>query len=781
VSLRQRFKNISIKHKLVIIIMLTSTLVLALASSAFLINDLITFRNSMVHDLKTLARIIGSNSAAALVFNDTTAAEETLSELQSKPHIVAASIYTKNGNMLARYARPNASFKPIVPGGEEVVFKNGQVFVMQTILLNREIVGNVAIQYDLDEMYSRVLHYGGIATMIMLLASLVAFVLSSRLQRLISDPILKLADTAHTISREKRYSLRAKKHGQDEIGTLIDGFNEMLDQIQERDAKLEQQRDDLEVQVAQRTSELRTANEELRAEMDERIETEKALASEKERLAVTLRSIVDGVIATDLQGNIVLINKSAEEMAGWVQEEALGKHLDDVFIIVDPHTHEPSRNTVREILKSGDVVAYIDHVVLTSTGALRIIAHNGAPIRDKNGTIIGVIIAFRDITEKQKMEEELLRARRLDSIGILAGGIAHDFNNLLTAILGNVSLAKLYVDRNEKAFGRLVDAEKASLRAKDLTQQLLTFSKGGAPVKRTASITDLLVDSASFGLSGSNVKCEFDLPEGLWPVDVDEGQMSQVINNLIINADHAMPAGGVITVRAENIVVGTDNALFLTAGKYVKISVQDQGIGIAEANLQRIFDPYFTTKTKGSGLGLATCYSIIKRHDGLIIVESELGKGTIFHMYLPASEKQPTGSKGAEKREQTSSGRGRILIMDDEESVREILSNMLQHLGYAVECAGDGSEAIASYRKSLLAGNAFGAVIMDLTIPGGMGGKETMQRLKELDPQVRGIVSSGYSNDPVMANFRAHGFSGVVTKPYLVEELSQTLENVVRN
>lgn len=759
--------------------MLTSILVLALASSAFLINDLLTFRNSMVHDLKTLARIVGANSAAALVFNDSNAAVETLSELRSKPHIVAAHIYTKNGNMLARYARPNASFLPIVPGGQEVVFENGQVFVMQAIVINRELLGNVSIQYDLDEMYSRVAHYGGIATIIMLVASLVALALSSRLQRLISDPIQNLADIARSISRDKQYSLRAKKHGQDEIGALIDGFNEMLEQIQERDAKLEMRREELEAQVVQRTSELRAANAELRAEMEERIKTERALASEKERLAVTLRSIVDGVIATDLQGNIVLINKSAEDMAGWVQEEALGKQLDDVFVIIDPQTHEPSRNTVREILRTGDVMAYIDHVIITSTGTVRVIAHNGAPIRDKNGAIIGVIIAFRDITEKQKMEEELLRARRLDSIGILAGGIAHDFNNLLTAILGNVSLAKLYVKREEKAYGRLLDAEKASLRAKDLTQQLLTFSKGGAPLKRTASITELLVDSVSFGLSGSNVKCDFILPEGLWPVDIDEGQMSQVVNNLVINADHAMPAGGLITVRAENITLAGDNSLFLSAGNYVKIAIQDQGTGIAEANLQRIFDPYFTTKSKGSGLGLATCYSIIKRHDGLITVESELNKGTTFYIYLPASDKQVSRHKRLDKRVKSVDGKGRILIMDDEESVREILANMLRHLGYETECVGDGSEAVACYRKSLQSGSAFGAVIMDLTIPGGMGGKKAIQKLRELDPKVKGIVSSGYSNDPVMADFKSYGFSGVVTKPYLVEELSAALQDVV--
>jgi signal transduction histidine kinase len=424
-------------------------------------------------------------------------------------------------------------------------------------------------------------------------------------------------------------------------------------------------------------------------------------------------------------------------------------------------------------------VASIDHVVLTSTGTERIIAHNGAPIRDKNGTIIGVIIAFRDITEKQKMEEELLRARRLDSIGILAGGIAHDFNNLLTAILGNVSLAKLYVDREGKVFGRLVDAEKASLRAKDLTRQLLTFSKGGAPLKRTASITELLIDSASFALSGSNVKSEFYLPEGLWPVEADEGQMSQVVNNLVINADHAMPKGGLITVWAENTVIGAENPLLLKAGNYVKISIKDQGLGIAEENLPKIFDPYFTTKPKGSGLGLTTCYSIIKKHDGLITVASELGTGTTFYIYLPASDKQIAGNKSM-RQGTPAVGKGRLLIMDDEESVRDILSKMLQHLGYDTECVGDGSEAIDLYKKAVESGNAFGAVIMDLTIPGGMGGKQTIQKLREIDPKVRAIVSSGYSNDPVMADFRSYGFSGVVTKPYLVEELGRVLQEVIR-
>lgn len=646
---KQAFRDISIKRKLISITMLTSVAVLLLASAAFLVNDLVTFRNSMVYDLETLAQIIGTNSSAALVFNDPKAAEDTLAALSAKPRVVSAYIHTSDGRILAEYVRKGEKQggSPPMFKGRRVVFENDHLFVSQPVMLDKEVIGSVSLRYDLEEMYTRIRSYVGIALFIMLFASAVAFFLSSRLQRVISIPLLGLAETARTISRDKRYSLRAEKRGNDEIGDLIDDFNEMLTQIQERDARLERHREYLEEQVAQRTAELRKANEELRAEMEHRSRT----------------------------------------------------------------------------------------------------------------------------------EEELLKSRRLESIGILAGGIAHDFNNLLTAILGNISLAKVFVDRGEKVFTRLDEAEKASLRAKDLTQQLLTFSKGGAPIKRTASITELLIDSASFALSGSNVKCEFSLPDDLRPAEIDEGQISQVINNVIINADHAMTEGGLIRVQAQNVSIRPGDPLPLKEGDYVKIAITDQGTGISEEHLPKIFDPYFTTKPKGNGLGLTTSYSIVKRHEGLITVESTLGKGTTFYIYLPASERKINAEKGST--EGPVRGSGRVLVMDDEEIIREVAGKMLTHLGYDVDYAVDGAEAVDLFINARTEGRPFDTVLIDLTIPGGMGGKEAIQKLHEADPMVRAIVSSGYSHGPIMSEYRKFGFCGVVAKPYRIEELSRAVHEAI--
>jgi two-component system cell cycle sensor histidine kinase/response regulator CckA len=388
-------------------------------------------------------------------------------------------------------------------------------------------------------------------------------------------------------------------------------------------------------------------------------------------------------------------------------------------------------------------------------------------------------VLYQDITGRKLMEEEEQKLERLESVGILAGGIAHDFNNILTGILGNVTLAKRHVETKSRAAERLLEAEKACLRAKDLTQQLLTFSKGGAPVKKIASIAELLEETAAFALRGSKVKCEFSLPDDLWVVEVDQGQMSQVITNIVINADEAMPGGGIINIGARNTVIKRKEALPLPKGDYVEIAVKDYGDGIPKEHLGRIFDPYFTTKRKGSGLGLATAYSVVSNHHGYITVESELGVGTTFHIYLPASGKPALEKKEAAKAVPVH-GKGRILVMDDEEIIRKMLSKMLSLAGYGVEVTGDGAEAVELYQKARESGRAFDAVILDLTVPGGMGGKEAMKKLLEIDPEVKAIVSSGYATDPIMADFYKYGFSAVVAKPYSVGELERALHRMLR-
>ena len=497
-----------------------------------------------------------------------------------------------------------------------------------------------------------------------------------------------------------------------------------------------------------------------------------ALEGEKERLVVTLRSIGDGVIAVDTAGRVVLLNRVAEQLCGWSQAEAAGRPLTEVFPIINERTRAPLVNPVEEVLLTGRIVELANHTVLISrNGTERVIADSAAPIRDSAGTIIGVVLVFRDMTQKKEIEEELFRARKLESLGVLAGGIAHDFNNLLTGIMGSISLARMVIADDHEAYPFLDRAQRASERARDLTQQLLTFSRGGAPVKKVTSLAQLLVDSASFALRGSNVRCRFDISEGLWPVEVDPGQMSQVINNLAINADQSMPDGGEVIIRAENVPAGERQ------GRCVRIEIEDSGIGIPDKYLSRIFDPYFTTKQHGSGLGLATVYSIIRNHDGDIRVSSQPGQGTVFTIELSASEAPlPPAELPAGVRLR---GAGRVLVMDDDDLIREMAEVALRLLGYEAMLCGEGEEALRLYREAKLAGTPFAAVIMDLTIPGGMGGKETVARLLELDPAARVIVSSGYSNDPIVAHFADYGFCGTVNKPYSIEQLGQTLREAI--
>ncbi|MGD2250315.1 MAG: PAS domain S-box protein [Candidatus Methanofastidiosia archaeon] len=537
--------------------------------------------------------------------------------------------------------------------------------------------------------------------------------------------------------------------------------------------ELQKYRFHLEELVEKRTAELNKMNKKLQQEIKERKQIELSLAAEKERLSVTLRSIGDGVITTDTKGSIVLMNKVAEQLTGYTQEEAVKKPLNTVFHIISEKTRIQCNNPVERVLNEGKVVGLAnDTVLISQDGTERVIADSGAPIRDKDSKIIGVVLVFRDVTEKQRMEQELLRAQKLESVSVLAGGIAHDFNNILTAILTNANLARMQAEDN-KILGKLTKIEKASLQAKELTQQLLTFSKGGAPVKETTLITELIKESASFALRGSNVRCHFYFPDNVWTVHVDQGQISQVINNIIINADQAMPEGGIIRVKAENVTA--KKGIPVRPGQYVKISITDQGMGISEQYLQKIFDPYFTTKQKGSGLGLSTSYSIIKKHDGHITAESHVGKGTTFYVWLPASQEE---KKRTEKTSKAVKGEGKVLLMDDEDSVREAASEILQYLGYTVVGAKTGEEAITLYKKALQK-KPFDAVVMDLTIPGGMGGKEAVEELLKIDKNLKAIVASGYSTDPVMAQYKEHGFRGVVIKPYSIEDLSTVLHTVI--
>ena len=513
-------------------------------------------------------------------------------------------------------------------------------------------------------------------------------------------------------------------------------------------------------------------------DITERKHIEDALANEKERLAVTLRSIGDAVISTDKAGCIALMNPIAEALTGWPEAIAVGQPLTEVFNIVDETTRQPCKNPVEAVLEKGTVVGLANSTVLISRdGNEYAIADSGAPILDADGQIIGVVLVFRDITEAQHIENELMKIEKLEALGVLAGGIAHDFNNFLTGIVGNISLARLTVSPGEKVAAHLESMEAAAMRAQELTQQLLTFSKGGEPVRRPLRLDDLVQESARFVLRGSSVRCQINFDNGPLMAEADEGQIAQVINNLVLNAVQAMPGGGVIRLSGEMLDLAQGNVFSLEAGTYVHLTIKDQGIGIQSEHLKKVFDPYFSTKQKGSGLGLAVVYSVIEKHRGRITVQSRLGRGTTFDIYLPGLLQ--TESPSLASNQLVASGSGRILVMDDEAYIRSLSVEMLEMIGYTAKAAKDGGEAIALYCKAHDSGEPFDAVILDLTVPGGMGGKETLEKLRQFDPKVKAIVSSGYSNDPVLSDYARCGFQQAVAKPYRIQQLSSALHAIL--
>ncbi|MCX7847383.1 MAG: ATP-binding protein [bacterium] len=411
-------------------------------------------------------------------------------------------------------------------------------------------------------------------------------------------------------------------------------------------------------------------------------------------------------------------------------------------------------------------------------GSERPIVWRRTTIRDQQSVVIGSVVVFHDVSMRRRAEHELLQAEKLRSIGILAGGIAHDFNNLLTVILGNISLARMQAEGDESLRTRLGEAEQAILEAMGLTKQLLTFSKGGAPVRKPLDVKAVVKTAVQFVCRGTAVRSKFVIGDEIWPVIGDSGQLSQVIHNLVINAIQAMNGKGEVEVGMENVLVDSVLTKALRPGRYVRIWVKDGGVGIPREHMTRIFDPYFSTKAQGSGLGLTVTYSIIKSHHGHIEVESELGKGSTFSIYLPAAEELPEVAREAGE---VVKGVGRILLVDDEEEILATTGAMLRELGYEVETARDGQMAVRAYCEAKEKGIGYDVVILDLTVPGGTGGRETLEVLRRYDADVVAIASSGYSNDPVMAQYRSYGFTGVLMKPYTMHELSVAVREAIRS
>jgi len=501
---------------------------------------------------------------------------------------------------------------------------------------------------------------------------------------------------------------------------------------------------------------------------------EAEIISEREKLYVTLENIGDGVITINNKKNIILLNKVAEDLTGWDNNQVIGKNVELILAPIKDTEKKMIINHINESIKKGLKINSYKNI--TFKDKEKILNYRIAPILNKQKEINGAVIVLKDITEKNTLEKELLRSQKHESIGILAGGIAHDFNNILISILGNLELVKLQTAKSEPSYELITSALNAATHARELTKQLLSFSKDNSPNKKVVSIKDLLKNISSFSLHGTNIISEYNIPKDLWNVEVDQDQITQVISNIIINASQSMLNGGKIYINAENVIIDENENPYKNPGKYIKISIKDEGCGIKKEYLDKIFDPYFTTKEKGSGLGLTTSYSIIKKHEGYIDVLSTTGQGSVFYIFIPAIIKEINLSNKPEK--DIKYGSGRILIVDDDAFVLKTIEKMLDFLQFTYVCTRSGEEGIKIYKEALKNKKPFNIIILDLTIPGGIGGKEIIEKLKKINPNIKAIVSSGYSNDPVMANYKNYGFCDVLSKPYTVEELSAVLNRI---
>jgi PAS domain S-box-containing protein len=510
-------------------------------------------------------------------------------------------------------------------------------------------------------------------------------------------------------------------------------------------------------------------------DITERKKAEEKLRRSEEFIRGILDTVDEGFIVVNRDYRIQTANKAYCKQTGGCDKEIIGSHCYEVsHKIKRPCFEEGEECAVRQVFETGKPQT-VFHKHPDKDGHILFLETKAYPIKDDIGNVISVIETINNITERHLLDEERLKTQKLESIGTLAGGLANDFNNLLQGVFGYISMAKLRIASPKDSLMLLSQAEKALTMSVDLTKQLLTFSKGGKPVKKLIRLEPVIKNSVKFALSGSHTDYRVDVAEDLWPVEVDEVQLAQVIQNVVINANEAMAGRGTVNVSAKNMDIPPKaNLLLPKGGRFVLIDIQDSGKGISGQNLEKIFDPYFTTKDKGSGLGLATSYTIIKNHGGIIGVSSELNRGTTFTIFLPASTDAGVEAKAVPAA--IAGGRkGKVLLMDDEEMIRSIAKEMIKALGHEVETAEEGNAAIEMFRHAREAGSPFDVVVLDLKVKGGMDGEATIQKILEIDPDVKAVVSSGYEDSPIISNYRAYGFSAFLNKPYKIDALKDCL------
>ncbi len=672
-----------------------------------------------------------------------------------------AVVYAKvlvDGEIVASQARPGQEGKDITS------FRDRSSFLVSSAEIRRNgyLVGRLQVVMSRDAIYRELLSTT-FSIIGLLFALIVAILFTSMviLRYYIFRPLAILEKSAKRIAAGN-LDTPIDFDANDEIGSLALALGVMT-------RRLKESFDDLEQKVRERTADLSRAK--ITAE-----ETRDHLSVVGAELQALLDNSPVGIVFVDNHGVILRINQEMEKITGYRPAELVGKTARQFYATGE--AYEAIIEKVRPVLKS---IGYCERQsALQRKDGGEIICQLRGRLVPAEGGLRGVVWSVEAISGRIRMESELLKTKKQESINVLAGGIAHDFNNILFAVIGNISLAERLAEAGSPVQEHLRAAQKAAVRAKELTEKLLTFASGAELVKATASLPDLVRDAAGFVLSGSNVKCRFEVPDDLWTVSMDKQQITQVIETLVRNGAQAMPGGGTITVGFANSELVDGQVAGLNPGKYVKVSLIERGRGITDQNLDKVFDPYVSTKerdsSQGAGLGLAIVHSIISKHEGKITVDSHPGQGTTFTLYLPALSVE--GPAITVRSPILPSGKGTVLVMDDDRDVHEVVCEMLMHMGYKTISAHDGKEAIQLYRQARQTGDPPVAAIMDLTIPGGMGGVEAVTGLLAVDPEAKVIATSGYSNDPVFLKYRDYGFAGAICKPYQLLELIRVMAAV---
>jgi len=752
------FRRFTIKRKLIVIIMTISSFALLIAGTAVITYDYISYKNNMVRDLNILAEVIGTNSTAALEFNDDEAATEILSAVKAKKNINAACIYTIDGEILSIYNRDtDHRFDfPTRPKTNFYKFRDDRLVLFQAISLDHKKIGFIYLVSNLNELYTREKRYAVIYLAILGISLFAAFLATTKLQKFISRPILKLADMAKVVSDKSDYSVRAVRQSRDELGFLTKRFNEMLKQIEERENALKEAHNSLEKKAV-----------ELKRELLERKRFEKALIESEERFRDLFDFAPDMYIILDPEGHIIDFNKRGLEKFGYALEELTGNHLKTVVYQKD---HSKVERFIRQTQKSGKPPQNVDVRLINKAGKILWVSIEFSLLKSVEEEIQFIRIICRDITEKKKLQEELERAQRLESAGRIAGQIAHDFNNLLGPLAAYPMLIREDLPEEHPVLEMVTEMEHAAKKIADINQQLLALGRRGHYPMEQINLNALIqnIVSTQFRLKRNRIK--LDLQPDLLPMKGGAAQLTRALTNIVLNANEAIQEDGGINISSKNIYLDKPIVGYQTVkrGEYIQLKITDDGSGIKPENINKIFDPFFTTKTmdrlRGSGLGLSVVHGVMEDHKGYITVESEPKKGTTFTLYFPVTrEIENELVKAVEK---IKGGKESILIVDDDPIQRRVTSQLLNRLGYDIHTVTSGEQAI-EYLKN----DPQDLVILDMVMD-GIDGTETYQRILKFTPQQRAIVLSGYAMTKRVQKALKLGAGSFVPKPISLRSLA---------